>query len=312
VTAAVLLLAEGASAEKPNAAPVRKASFDAAVASDLPQSITFIKKASQAGDRVEQSQAVEMRMTTTVRQGVTLVEQTRGNVCYAQRRVVTTTSVDHGRVTEVKVQYIDATKQVSESAAGANSKPLSEGTKSPEPVAGKTYVCRREPGAAGKLKVTYLDGKVPPEEECNIVSQHMESIGRPNPLAEYLDGRQIAIGETIQLPQQIARRIFSLGEAFGEVTQFDLTLQTVEHSGSHAQATFNARVEAASNNASQMRMQVEGPIVVQVDTCRALKVDLSGPIGLSETRGSVGNSYQVIGTGNLKTHIASTYHDAKR
>jgi hypothetical protein len=253
-----------------------------------------------------------MRMTTTIRQGVTVKEQTRGNVCYAQRRIVTTTRVDDGRPTAVQVHYLDATKQVSGSGTGANATSAGEDKKLAEPVAGKTYVCRREAGPMGKLKVTYIDGKVPPQDECDIVSQHMEMVTRANPLAEYLDGKQIAVGQTIQLPHQTASKIFNLGAAFGEVAKFELTLEKVEDLNGQAQATFKAHVEAASNSASQMRMEVEGPIVLQVDTCRAVNVDLSGPIGLSETRGSVGNSYQVIGTGNVKTHIASTYQDATR
>jgi hypothetical protein len=77
-------------------------------------------------------------------------------------------------------------------------------------------------------------------------------------------------------------------------------------------AVFLARVEAASSDSSQMRLQVEGPLVLQLDTCRAVRVDLSGPIGMSETRGSYSTAYQMIGTGQLKMRIASTYRDAAR
>ena len=149
-------------------------------------------------------------------------------------------------------------------------------------------------------------------EEFEIVAQHMEIVGRPNPLAEFLADKSVAIGQTIELPRKIAGKLFNLGDQFGDVTRFELTLQKAHIEGGVTQAVFLARVEAASNGSSQMRMQVEGPLVVQADTCRAAHVDLSGPIGMSETRGSYSTAYQVIGAGQLKMRIASAYRDRKR
>jgi hypothetical protein len=77
-------------------------------------------------------------------------------------------------------------------------------------------------------------------------------------------------------------------------------------------AVFNASIEAASNDSSQMRLQVEGPLVVQVDTCRAVRAELSGPLALSESRGTYSTAHQVIGTGNLTVRVASTYSTATR
>ena len=48
-------------------------------------------------------------------------------------------------------------------------------------------------------------------------------------------------------------------------------------------AVFQANVDAASNNRTQMRLEVEGPLVVDVATCRAQRISLLGPIGMSET-----------------------------
>jgi hypothetical protein len=184
--------------------------------------------------------------------------------------------------------------------------------KKPQPVAGKTYLCQRLPGKDGGLNITDEAGHIPPTDEYEIVAQQMEMVGRPNPLAEFLAGKSIAMGQTIELPRGVAGKIFNLGEQFGEVTKFELKLNDVSSTDGHARAKFVARVEAASNNASQMRMQMEGPLVVEVDTCRAVNLSLSGPIAMSETRGSYSTSYQVIGTGTLKTHIASVFRDAGR
>jgi hypothetical protein len=75
---------------------------------------------------------------------------------------------------------------------------------------------------------------------------------------------------------------------------------------------FLASVEAASTDATQMRIAVEGPLVVEIESCRTAKVDLSGPIVMSETRGTYSTAYQVIGTGRVRTNIASAYREAAR
>jgi len=138
----------------------------------------------------------------------------------------------------------------------------------------------------------------------------MEMVGRPNPLAQFLAGRTVAVGDTISLPKEIANSVFNLSDKFGEVARFDLKLQKLSADG--ATAVFLARVEAASNDASQMRLDVEGPIVVDIGSCRAVQTSLAGPIGMSETRGSYSTSYQVLGTGRLQMNIASAYRDARR
>jgi hypothetical protein len=61
-----------------------------------------------------------------------------------------------------------------------------------------------------------------------------------------------------------------------------------------------------------MRLELDGPLEVEANTCRAAKVDLTGPIAMSETRGSYSTSYQVIGTGQLKVSARSTYRDGPR
>jgi hypothetical protein len=140
----------------------------------------------------------------------------------------------------------------------------------------------------------------------------MQMVGRPNPLAQFLAGRTITVGEKIELPSSVASQVFNLGDKFGKVSRFTLTLKKVQTEGGVNFAVFHADVEAVAAAATQMRLEVEGPLVVDVATCRAQKISLVGPIGMSETRGSYSTAYQVIGTGKLQMSIASTYRDAKR
>lgn len=307
-TVVLLIIAVRASAaygEQPAATTpaVQQASFDRASSRGERQAVQFGRRATRVGDKIEQRLTLEVRLNTSLRQGNELIEKSRTAVHTTQRRVVTTTDVEGDRTTAVEVHYLEATKQLTAGDSVDTPGPAAQ------PVQGKTYRCRR---AAGKLIITGATGQVPPPEEYRIVAQHMEMVGRANPLAQFLAGRTVAVGETLELPKELAAQIFNLGDRYGETTRFDLALEKVEPHDGAACAVFLARVEAASNDSSQMRMQVEGPLVMQIDTCRAVRFALSGPIGMSETRGSYSTVCQLLGTGQLKMSIDSAYHDAKR
>jgi hypothetical protein len=146
-----------------------------------------------------------------------------------QRRAVTTSEVQAGLTVAVTVRYLEATKQMVVSDRPASDSAIADAKESShptaQPVQGKSYHCRREAGDKGQLLVTDERGIVPPTTEYEIVAQNMETIGRANPLAEFLAGRSVAVGETLKLPRDAADRMFNLSEQFGDVTCFDLTLR---------------------------------------------------------------------------------------
>jgi hypothetical protein len=272
------------------------------------QRVTFSRQAVRVGDEVEQDLGLELRMTMTMRQGNEVVGKSQTTVRTNQNRVLTTTEVDNGRMAAVRLQYQMATKQESV----VEGPDAHEPTLAAQPVQGKTYFCRRNSGENGELVVTDEAGNRPPTDEYEIVAQQMQMVGRSNPLAQFLSGRTVAVGEKIELPSAVASQIFNLGDKFGKVSRFTLTLKKVQSEGGAKCAVFQANVEAFANAATQMRLDVEGPLVVDVDTCRAQKISLIGPIGMSETRGSYSTAYQVIGAGKLQMSVASVYRDAKR
>jgi hypothetical protein len=282
------------------------------------QSVRFGRQPVRVGDQTEQTIALEMKLTLNMRRGSELLGKNQSTVVTNQRRIMTAMSIDSGITTAMKVAYPEATKQIIGSQEpGVAIAP--DGTdanisspRAPQPVQGKTYICQREPGENGKLVITDEAGNEPPPDEREIVAQQMEMVGRHNPLAQYLAGREVAIGESLELPKEVASQIFNLGDKFGEVDHFTLTLQKVQNENGAPCAVFLANVEAASIHASQMRLQVEGPLAVQIDNCRAAKISLIGPIGMSETRGTYSTAYQVIGTGRLQMNIASTFRQTQQ
>jgi hypothetical protein len=307
-----------ANAQQPAGTHIEQTAFNERANANQPSTpVTFGHRTTNVGDQTEQTVNLDVRLMLTMRRANEVLGKHQSTIRTHQRRVLTTTAVDGGVATAVSVTYPEATRQVvgveSAAAAGAPDQPAAASEQTtPQPVQGKTYLCRRDAGPSGKLTVTDESGNTPPADEYEIVAQQMDTVGRPNPLARFLSGKSISVGQKIELPKEVAKQIFNLGDKFGEVTQFTLTLQKVTGDGVTQRAVFLASVDAASSDSSQMRLQVEGPLVVEVETCRAAGIDLVGPIGMSETRGSFSTSCQVIGTGRLQLHIASNYRESQQ
>ena len=306
--AAPVILASLLVVSDSNAQSVAPASYDRAtpVKSDAGQSVTFGRRAPQVGDQLEQNLAVRLRLDTLVRQNQQVIEKSKTVLCRQQRRVVTTTHIKDGITVAVLVRYTEAAKEI---ATGTAEGKLGESKLAAQPVQGKAYRVRRDGEA---LLVTDEKGAVPPLDEYEIVALNMDSLGRPNPLADFIAGKTITIGERIALPNQVAEKLMGLGGEMGEVTQFELTLKGVTKINGQNCAVFLANIEAASTDSSQMRLMVEGPLAIEIDTCRAADATFAGPIGMSETRGSLSATYQMSGTGKMMVHIASKYCDLER
>jgi hypothetical protein len=286
-------------AEPAQPSAVHQASYDRGADGLGIESVRFARRAPAVGDQLKQSLAVKLQLDTLVRQGGEVLEQTKTSIGRQQRRLVTTTEVDGGRATAAIVRYALAKKQLD---TGPTKNDISQGPATPEPVEGKAYRCRR---VADELQIVDSDGNIPPLDEFQIVARNMEWLGRPNPLAEFLAGRTVRVGESFELPQEVAEKLLGLGDTLGEVSRFGLTLDSVQAVDGTPCAVFRASIDAASSDSSQMRLQLDGLLVVETATCRAVQADLVGPIGMSETRGSLTATYQMSGTGKMTVHIAS-------
>ena len=302
----VTAIAAQSSAQSAYEPKVQAASYDRTAPSPAGRSVRFGRREPQVGDQLEQALSVAVQLDTLLRQGTTVVERSKSAMRREQRRTVTTTHVDHGMTVAVLVRYTQARK---ETAAGSSTGKLGESSLAPQSVEGKSYRCRRD---GETLLVTDEAGKIPPLAESEIVTQNMETLGRPNPLADFLSSKTLTVGQQLAVPNEVAEKLLGLGGEMGGVTRFELTLANVIEIDGATCAEFRASIEAASNDSSQMRLVVEGPLVIQVDTCRAVAANFTGPIGMSETRGSLTATYQMAGTGNMTVSIASNYSDARR
>jgi hypothetical protein len=290
-----------------DAQSIAPASYDrvANVAADAP-TVQFSRRAPQVGDQLQQVLSVGLNLNTMVRQDQQVLEKSKTSIRREQTRVVTATHVHDGVTMAVSVRYAAATREL---ATGPADGEFGDPQRKPQPVEGKVYRVARDGEA---LVITAEDGSVPPLDEYEIIALNMESLGRPNPLADFLAGKTLAIGQQISLPAEVAEKLMGLGGELGEVTRFDLTLKSVATVGERKCAVFQSNIEAVSNDSSQMRLAVEGPLAIEIDTCRTVDATFAGPIGMSETRGSLSATYQLTGTGRMSIHIATKYADLAR
>ena len=250
-------------------------------------SVRFTKGATKVGEQLQQSVQVGMSLKTQTIQKAEVVEQADLNSERRQQRVVTVESLGkEGLVTTALVEF----QQSERSRNGATEK---------DPIVGKSYRCTRK---GEELLVTKLDGTLPPLQEYRIVTQAMESLGKPNALADYLSGRVIQVGQQLSLPPEVAKNVIGFGKRIGEVDRFEITLQSIQPDGT---ALFMAEIEAHGTSSSQMRMVAAGQFLIDTQTCRTKSAELSGPIGLSEARGSATHKYLVNGTGKIRMALSS-------
>ncbi len=257
-----------------------------------PETVHFTKRPAEVGDQLDQTIGTQMLLDLRSRRGKEILEQSKVNSRRQQHRQVTATRLEAGRVVQASVHFFTASKSHNDQTIA-------------DPVVGKTYHCRR---TGDQLTITTTDGQVPPLPEYKVVARAMDSLGKPNPLANFLAGKTVTVGESIELPAEVAQRTLGFDKKMGDVEKFTLTLKSIDQSIAH----FDAQIEATGSGSSQMRLLIGGPLLIESGSCRVVSAKLSGPIGLAETRGSAGHIYQIEGTGSLRVSMHAKYADDRR
>lgn len=261
------------------------------------ETLTFAHHSAAVGDAVQQTVRVGMRLESTARQGATVLETTKSALDRQQTRVVTATEVTGGRVLGAQVHFLEAAA-------------TRDGASESQPITGKVYHCRRE--SDERLTITTPDGQLPPMTEYELVARAMETLGTASPLAEFLAGRTVRVGERLELPAELAQQALGFDSRMGEVDRFVLKLTAVETLDSRRVGVFDAEIEAHGTSSQQMRLMVAGAFRVEESSCRVVSADLTGPIAMSGARGGEVGAYTLDGKGQMRIAVSARYRDATR
>lgn len=255
------------------------------------QGFRFSLPTTAVGERVVQRVGMELNIHTVVKQSGKVAHDGRTNMRSRQEREIEVLEIAGGKAVRAKVKY-----PLSRSLSPENPDPADEVA---QPVEGKSYIITRN---SERLLVTEPDGAIPPRAEYDIVVSTMESFGQPNLLAEFLVPRELRVGERLQVPTDIAKKMLGF-DTFGEVQKFELYLQEIKEIDGNACAIFVADIVAQGDAQNPLNVQARGNVIIELATCRTLEATLTGPLSLV----SVEQQTEYSATGDLLLAIRSQY-----
>ena len=133
----------------------------------------------KVGDKVTEVTTQDMAITAEVGPGTTIDVKQTGSKTELKEIM----AVDGGVVTKLKIGY--SAMSESQTVAGKTED-------KPSPLAGKTYLVWRE---GDEVKVSNEDGSAPSAEEIKKVAKDNKSVGKPEPMEDFVASRTWKVGE---------------------------------------------------------------------------------------------------------------------
>jgi hypothetical protein len=203
--------------------------------------------------------------------------------------------VDHGAPTRAKLTYGTASTRVQ-----ADETETIEAT---QPIAGNTYFIARR---GAQLAVTDELGKPVTGEEEKLLRLHMETFGEPNPLAQFLDGKHINVGQSVDVPDEVARKLLGLTGNSGKTDKLSLRLRDVKRIEGIDCAVFETLLRTHGQETS-MSLLTKGELVIEANSCRTRSIRLQGPIAISETHGPTEGRFVISTNGTLQVAVRTSF-----
>ncbi len=271
--------------------------FSAALRSASAESVQFNYHLPQVGQQAAHTVQFDLDLQITLRQAGKIASSEHQKLSRTQERHVTVLQVAGDRATKVQVQYAKAQEEIGSSESG-EAHAMS--------IEGKTYIVERR---GSQLLVTAPDGSDVPDDERNLVAANMDSVGHSNQLGRFLHGKTVQVGETLQLPKEMAADLLGLREANGNAQKVELILRRVDVEEGRRLADFDTVIVMQLGSGSTL--DVRGSLQFDVDTCHTTAADFSGPISSEGEQPTRGEKLEVLTDGTLKATVHSSYYQFK-
>jgi hypothetical protein len=264
------------------------------------QTVRFEPRETRVGDRVVQRLGLHLAVTTRIVQSGQVAHESASDMRRQQQRTIDVLEVAEGRAVRARASFEVSRRQSPEQGDAPKLIAL--------PIEGKTYLMARE---GDKLIVTDPDGAIPPLEEYTLASESLEGVGKPNPLALVLAGREVAIGQRLFVPREMAQALLGFGSPeLAHVHRFELTLDRLapaREAGASQLAVFRASIEVKPDGEDSLAVQLQGEMAVEPDGCSLASVDLAGPVHVSTIERTQLGIYQYSMSGELRVAIRSQF-----
>ena len=262
------------------------------------QEAVFRKRPTQVLDQVHQTVRCELDAERAIRQHNQLVDSSKQTLDRKQDRTLTILAIENGRPTRAKLDYRVAVTNVRDSRQ--------QSVEATQPVAGHVYLLAK---LNDKLVITDEQGQPITEEENKILQEQLQNFGKPNPLAEFLDGQRIRVGQAIQVPEEVAHQLLGMAGRSAKTDKLALTLVAVRQNAGQPVAVFETLLKT-NGEETAMSLVMKGELIIETDTCRTRSIRLLGPVAISETKGPTIGRYMVNTTGTLKVAMKSKFDRA--
>lgn len=250
--------------------------------------ITFTKQSSQPGQKMVQRSMVHTACVQSYEQSNQVISTSDRDVSNTQVRNITTVSTSPP---VVQVSYTEASLREGKNRLFAK--------KTSQPVENKSYRVSRN---GEILKVVNQHGETPPPEETAIVEKTMSWVGRPNELAEFLNGQTLALQQRLVLPKNVAAKIFGGAVGMDTVQSATLALKQIKVIRGAKCGVFQVDLIGTVPEDGSAPLEVQGMLTVQADTCRTASAEVKSDLDVTEERGPTGGKFTVKNKG--KVHIA--------
>jgi hypothetical protein len=259
--------------------------------------VAFTYRAPQIGQQGSHDMQFTLDLKISLHQAGQTVSSEDQQLSRDQDRQVTVLEVADKKAMKVQVTYSKAWEQVSRGKLA--------GTPQSQPIEGKSYIVTRH---GNDLVITDSSGAEVSDEERMLVAASMDAVGRANPLGTFLDGKKIAVGQTIKLPNDMAADLLGVKDAGGEAQKVELTfhdMNTDEEGRRLANFTMLIVLKMAGGGS----MDVKGDLQIEPDTCQIAVANFNGPVSMREQQGPKGHTFEIASEGTMKVAVRS--HDLK-
>lgn len=134
----------------------------------------------------------------------------------------------------------------------------------------------------------------------------MQSVGKTNPFAEFLNGRTVSVGEQLTLPAELATELLSDSMA-RHAESVTMRLLRLESINGQAAALFETHIVGKTNEQSQPSFDCHGEVAIGIATCRTLRVAMQVNVSLTEERGPSMATFEVTNEGTVQIEMAANY-----
>jgi hypothetical protein len=251
------------------------------------ETVQFTNRPPQAGQHGSRDMQFVLDLDVSLHQAGQTISSEHQSLSREQERQVRIVQVDHGLVTKAEVTYSQARQTVGRGKQ--------EGAPQSQPIEGKTYVVER---SGEELIVTDPAGKPVLDPERALVAASMEALGKPNPLGVFLNGKNITVGQKLELPNEMAADLLGMKNPGGEPQKVELILRGVHADQDRRLADFDMALSLKIDGGSTM--QITGTLQLEPETCQIASATFAGPVSMHSEEGPKGHTFEVHQDGTMK------------